>query len=89
MTILTKPAQAGTLESGDVVVTVAPAEPGSGIEIGIESLVLLQYGESIRRTVLAVVQQYGVDGGRRIGRLAIGIFAADDLDLREFRSVQP
>ena len=60
MTILTKPAQAGTLESGDVVVTVAPAEPGSGIEIGIESLVLLQYGESIRRTVLAVVQQYGV-----------------------------
>lgn len=60
MTILTKPAQAGTLESGDVVVTVAPSEPGSGIEIGIESLVLLQYGESIRRTVLAVVQQYGV-----------------------------
>lgn len=60
MTTLTKPAQAGTLESGDVVVTVAPAEPGSGIEIGVESLVLLQYGESIRRTVLSVVQQYGV-----------------------------
>ena len=60
MAILTKPAQAGTLESGDVLVTVALAEKGRGIAISIESLVLLQYGESIRRTVLAVVQQYGV-----------------------------
>lgn len=60
MAILTKAAQAGTLESGDAVVTVAPASPGSGIAIAIESLVLLQYGESIRQTVLSVLQQYGV-----------------------------
>jgi citrate lyase subunit gamma (acyl carrier protein) len=41
-------------------VTIAPAEPGSGISLSVESLVLLQYGESIRRTVLSVLQQYGV-----------------------------
>jgi citrate lyase subunit gamma (acyl carrier protein) len=53
-------AQAGTMESGDVVVTLAPAEAGTGISLEIESLVLLQYGEAIRESVLAILQEQGI-----------------------------
>lgn len=60
MITVEKAAQAGTLESGDVVVTVAPVTDGNGIALDIESLVLLQYGEAIRQTVLAVLQEQGI-----------------------------
>ena len=60
MITVVKTAQAGTLESGDVVVTLAPATEGSGIVLDIESLVLLQYGEAIRQTAMEVLQQHGV-----------------------------
>lgn len=47
-----RPAQAGTLESNDIVVMVAPSESGSGIVVELESIVAAQYGEVIRGVIL-------------------------------------
>ncbi|BBB89986.1 MAG TPA: citrate lyase acyl carrier protein [Methylomusa anaerophila] len=57
MATVTKPAQAGTLESSDIVVTVAPGQPGSGIVIELESIVLAQYGQAIRQTITATLTE--------------------------------
>ncbi len=57
---LDKPAQAGTLESSDIMVTVAPVPPGSGIAIELESNVLAQYGDAIRRVITETLVAYGV-----------------------------
>jgi citrate lyase subunit gamma (acyl carrier protein) len=55
-----KPAQAGTLESNDIMITVAPAPPGGGITIELESIVLAQYGDAIRRVITATLAAHGV-----------------------------
>ena len=60
MANLMKPAQAGTLESGDIMVTLAPAAAGSGITVELESLVLLQYGAAIHRTAEDVLKAAGI-----------------------------
>ena len=57
---LLKPAQAGTLESNDIMITVAPGENGSGIVLELDSIVLAQYGEDIRRTILSTATKQGV-----------------------------
>jgi len=54
-----KPAVAGTLESSDAMVTVAPAE-GVGIDFSLESTVMHQYGTAIRETVLATLDRLEV-----------------------------
>lgn len=48
---------AGTLESSDAQVTV---EPGTGIELSIESSVINQYGKKIRATVLETLERLEV-----------------------------
>ena len=54
-----KSAVAGTLESSDAMVTV---EPGEGsVEFTLESSVINQYGNAIRRTVLKTLDNLGVD----------------------------
>lgn len=55
-----RPAQAGTLESGDIFIQIAPAAAGSGLAIELESLVLAQYGQAIRATLAAVAAAQGV-----------------------------
>ena len=60
MANIMKPAQAGTLESGDIMVTMVPAEAGSGISVELESLVLLQYGAAIHRTAEEVFKAAGI-----------------------------
>ena len=57
---LLKPAQAGTLESNDIMITVAPGQIGSGIVLELDSIVLAQYGEAIRRTILDTATRQGV-----------------------------
>ncbi|HWR43937.1 citrate lyase acyl carrier protein [Sporomusa sp.] len=52
-----KPAQAGTLESNDIMITVAPGAQGSGVVLEIESIVLAQYGQAIHKTIAAVVTE--------------------------------
>ena len=56
---IVKTASAGTLESSDVYVEVAPQEGGISLEI--DSVVYAQFGEAIRRTVLDVLQECGVE----------------------------
>jgi len=52
-----KLATAGTLESSDVYVEIAP---GEGLEIFVESVVQGQFGESIRSVAQAVLQEQNV-----------------------------
>ena len=54
-----KPAMAGTLDSSDVQVSVDPVE--EGVEIVIQSSVINQYGQQIRRTVLETLERMEVE----------------------------
>jgi len=56
---LLKIAQAGTLESSDIMITVAPGPQDSGIVIELQSIVMIQYGEDIRRTLATIVGEMG------------------------------
>lgn len=54
-----KPAMAGTLESSDCQVTV---EPGEGkVDFVLESAVINQYGNQIRRVVMETLKNLEVD----------------------------
>ncbi|TWH47952.1 citrate lyase subunit gamma (acyl carrier protein) [Sporomusa sp. KB1] len=55
-----KPAQAGTLESNDIMITMAPGAQGSGVVIDLESIVLAQYGPAIKQAIAAVVAEQNV-----------------------------
>lgn len=62
MSDIMKRANAGTLESSDVYVELEPNE--KGVVIDIESVVLKQYGEDIRRVVSEVIEAQGVKNAR-------------------------
>ena len=55
-----KTAQAGTLESSDVMITVAPGEAGSGIKLEVESIVMAQYGSEIERVLLETAKSHQI-----------------------------
>ena len=55
-------ASAGTLESSDVYVEIAPAE--SGIQIDLNSVVQAQFGDDILAVVREVLNECGVDSAR-------------------------
>jgi len=50
---------AGSLESSDVLVTIAPSA-GSGVDYQIESIVIKQYGNRIRRVAEEVISSAGL-----------------------------
>lgn len=55
---ITKPAMAGTLESSDAQVTV---EPGNGsVELTLESAVMHQFGNQIRKVILETLDHLEV-----------------------------
>lgn len=56
MDILTK-ASAGTVESSDAYVEI---EPANGLSVNVESVVEVQFGESIRASVLDVLKEQNV-----------------------------
>lgn len=49
--MLLKSAQAGTLESSDINITLRPADPGTGISIDLRSILMDQYGEQIQAAI--------------------------------------
>ena len=55
-------ATAGTLESSDVFVTLEPCD--SGLEIEIDSVVLKQFGEAIRKVAEETLTELDVQEGR-------------------------
>mgnify|MGYP001297372889 CR=1 FL=1 len=58
--------QAGTLESGDVMVIVSPRsrEAGPELELEVHSIVEAQYGDEIRRVVRETLSGLGVADAR-------------------------
>lgn len=60
MVQLLRPAQAGTLESNDIMITVAPGEAGSGMVLELDSIVMPQYGAAIRQTIAETVAKQSV-----------------------------
>lgn len=58
--------QAGTLESGDVMVIVSPPSPGAGaqLELELHSIVEEQYGGQIRQVVSETMSELGVTRAR-------------------------
>ena len=53
-----KSTSAGTMESSDVYVQI---EPGKGLDIQLESVVLNQFGDAIREVVTEVLKEQGVE----------------------------
>ncbi len=54
-------AQSGSLESGDILIMLSPAEKGSGTVIEVESVVMRQYGNAIRRSIRETLDGFGAD----------------------------
>ena len=62
MNPILRSASAGTLESSDVYVEIAPA--ASGIEIDLKSVVQAQFGDEILAVVREVLSECGVENAR-------------------------
>lgn len=60
MSKLLKPAQAGTVESGDMLVMLAPAAAGSGIKIELVSPTMQQYGDQIKDVILRTLAAHSI-----------------------------
>ena len=59
---INKPAVAGTLESSDCQVTV---EPGNGkVDFSLESAVIHQFGNQIKKVTLETLKDLGIDNVR-------------------------
>jgi citrate lyase subunit gamma (acyl carrier protein) len=62
MNPILRSASAGTLESSDVFVEIAPAD--NGIEIDLNSVVQAQFGDDILAVVREVLSECGVENAR-------------------------
>lgn len=51
---------AGTLESGDILVEISPAE-NPGLTINLDSTVALQFGKQIKEVIETTLRDLGVD----------------------------
>ena len=58
---LLRASQAGTVESNDIMISVSPAEAGSGRNVTIVSPVLKQYGRQIRELIDSVIKEKGIE----------------------------
>ena len=61
MKTVKKTAQAGTVESADILIIVAPAQPGAGIQVNLKSPTLKQYGKKMVTLIEATVKSQGVE----------------------------
>ena len=59
--ILQKNSAAGTLESSDTMILIKPDE--KDFQINIESIVIEQFGDEIRKTVTDMCREYGISSG--------------------------
>ena len=57
---LVKKAIAGTMESSDIMITIAPAE-GAGIKLDLQSSVMQQYGKQIEAVIKETLAGIGVE----------------------------
>jgi len=59
--MLQQAAQAGSVESSDILIMLAPAEPGTGIELDLISPTKRQYGVQITNLILKTLQDLGIE----------------------------
>lgn len=57
---LKQPAQSGTLESSDILIMLAPASPGSGINIELTSPTLQRFGRQMRMVIEQTLRDAGI-----------------------------
>ena len=55
-----KTAMAGTLESGDIFIQIAP-NAGAGLHIDLESTVAYQFGDQIKKVITETLLGLGID----------------------------
>ncbi|CVK20910.1 citrate lyase acyl carrier protein [Sporomusa sphaeroides] len=60
MVRLLKPAQAGTVESSDILIILAPAAAGTGIQVELTTPTMQQYGEHIRNLIIKILEAQGI-----------------------------
>ncbi len=58
---IVRTAQAGTLESQDILIMVHKGKPNTGLVIELESPSVVQYGRKIREEIQSIVENYGVE----------------------------
>lgn len=58
---INKVAKAGTLESNDALIMVMPND-NAGVEVEIESIVMKQFGEQIKKVILEKATELKLDG---------------------------
>jgi len=56
---INKPSKAGTMESNDIYIMLMP-NPKGGIEIKLQSIVMKQFGDEIKRVILETFKENGV-----------------------------
>lgn len=54
-------AQAGSLESQDIIVIVKKGKAGTGIKINLESPSLVQYGRKIREEIESIIKNFDIE----------------------------
>ncbi|MCB2308625.1 citrate lyase acyl carrier protein [Clostridium estertheticum] len=57
---INKPSKAGTMESNDIYIMLMP-NPKGGIEIKLQSIVMKQFGDEIKRVILGTLNEIGVE----------------------------
>ena len=57
-------AHAGTLESSDIYVEIAPAQAGSGIVLNLTSVVMQQFGPEIEAVIRETLAGLGVEAAQ-------------------------
>ena len=57
---INKISKAGTVESNDIYIVMMP-NPEGGIDLDLESIVMKQFGEDIRRVILQTLNEIGVE----------------------------
>ena len=60
MAEILRPGQAGTIESSDIMISIAPAKPGTGLVLDLVSPVIKQYGEQIQKVIRDTLMEYGI-----------------------------
>jgi len=56
---ISKISKAGTVESNDIYIVMMP-NPNGGIELELESIVIKQFGEDIKRVILETLEELKV-----------------------------
>ena len=58
---LIKPAQAGTIESTDILILLAPAQEGAGLQVELNSPTMQQYGEHIKNLIVQTLKDQSIE----------------------------